>query len=392
MKKLIYHLFFFAVISLTFSCQKQGEDASPTVEANRNLDGDPCGIVLDTRFVSRSGTKVTFEVDLAILNGSGNEVPNLKNEDMKLGDTNVKGVSLDFTVDDIKQTDGTKIDNFATTLLLDQSGSIANTDPQNLRIEAAKIFCGALGAKDSVLLSAFASGNGRKIPFDLAVYGNFTNDGKVYYPTLEDLKTKIGGATPLYKAIYAMIGYVDKDIKNANKSVVVFTDGEDTEGGVSIRTLIDYAKSKKVKIHVVGLGKEVNLGTLGDIAKQTGGCFVWAADARQLITIFGTFSDLLKGKVKFYKTRCTVDLKTNVSVSAVILVYIKVKFSKIVETDKDKVTICHRPPGNPNNAKTITISKSALQAHLAHGDTQGECGSSDDGMLVPVKVPLEQGQ
>lgn len=77
-----------------------------------------------------------------------------------------------------------------------------------------------------------------------------------------------------------MIGYVDKDIKNANKSVVVFTDGEDTEGGVSIRALIDYAKSKKVKIHVVGLGKEVNLGTLGDIAKQRGGCFVWAADSR----------------------------------------------------------------------------------------------------------------
>lgn len=198
MKKYLQNLLLFVlVLSIFGGCQKKEDDATPTTESNRNLDGDPCGIVLDTRFVSRSGTKVTFEVDLAVLNGSGNEVPNLKNEDMKLGDTNVKGVSLDFNVDGTTQTEGTKIENFATTSLLDQSGSIANTDPENLRIEAAKIFCGALGAKDSVLLSAFASGGSKKTPFELSVYGNFTNDGKVYYPTLEDLKTKIGGATPL---------------------------------------------------------------------------------------------------------------------------------------------------------------------------------------------------
>lgn len=183
---------------------------------------------------------------------------------------------------------------------------------------------------------------------------------------------------------------MDKDIKNTNKSVIVFTDGEDTEGGVSIKALIDYAKSKKVKVHIVGLGRELNLGTLGEIAKKTGGCFVWVADARQLITIFGTFSDLLKGKIRFYKTRCTVDLKSNISVSATVLIYIKVKFSKIIQTDKDKVVICHIPPRNPSKKKTITIDKSALQAHLAHGDIQGSCGNEDDGLLIPIKVPLEK--
>jgi hypothetical protein len=38
-----------------------------------------------------------------------------------------------------------------------------------------------------------------------------------------------------------------------------------------------------------------------------------------------------------------------------------------------KVTICHVPPGNPSNAHTITVGVSALPAHLAHGDKQGEC-------------------
>ena len=44
------------------------------------------------------------------------------------------------------------------------------------------------------------------------------------------------------------------------------------------------------------------------------------------------------------------------------------------DLDKNiKVTICHVPPGNPENAHTITISLRALEHHLAHGDSVGEC-------------------
>ena len=40
-----------------------------------------------------------------------------------------------------------------------------------------------------------------------------------------------------------------------------------------------------------------------------------------------------------------------------------------------KVEVCHIPPGNPDNAHTITISENALQAHLDHGDHVGACES-----------------
>lgn len=46
------------------------------------------------------------------------------------------------------------------------------------------------------------------------------------------------------------------------------------------------------------------------------------------------------------------------------------------------VTICHLPPGNPSNANTITIGMSALAAHLAHGDAEGQCGSPAAVLLV----------
>jgi hypothetical protein len=40
---------------------------------------------------------------------------------------------------------------------------------------------------------------------------------------------------------------------------------------------------------------------------------------------------------------------------------------------REKVLICHRPPGNPGNAHTISVPPSAVPAHLAHGDTLGPC-------------------
>ena len=41
-----------------------------------------------------------------------------------------------------------------------------------------------------------------------------------------------------------------------------------------------------------------------------------------------------------------------------------------------KVDVCHAPPGNPDNAHTITIGAPAVAAHLAHGDTEAACAES----------------
>ena len=42
----------------------------------------------------------------------------------------------------------------------------------------------------------------------------------------------------------------------------------------------------------------------------------------------------------------------------------------------NKVTICHFPPGNPDNWHTITISERAVARHIArHGDLIGSCQS-----------------
>ncbi|MFZ8908979.1 MAG: DUF11 domain-containing protein, partial [Nitrosopumilaceae archaeon] len=40
---------------------------------------------------------------------------------------------------------------------------------------------------------------------------------------------------------------------------------------------------------------------------------------------------------------------------------------------EDKISICHLPPGNPENIQTITVGQISLQAHLDHGDDLGTC-------------------
>ena len=42
-----------------------------------------------------------------------------------------------------------------------------------------------------------------------------------------------------------------------------------------------------------------------------------------------------------------------------------------------KVDVCHIPPGNPENAHTITISENAVGTHLDHGDRLGACDSTE---------------
>lgn len=55
-------------------------------------------------------------------------------------------------------------------------------------------------------------------------------------------------------------------------------------------------------------------------------------------------------------------------------------------TPEEEETICHMPPGNPENWKTMTLPKSAIKAHLNHGDKLGACPSPT---AVPTNTPTK---
>lgn len=44
---------------------------------------------------------------------------------------------------------------------------------------------------------------------------------------------------------------------------------------------------------------------------------------------------------------------------------------------RERVTVCHRPPGAPSHHRTLTVGSRAVRAHLSHGDAIGACCFSD---------------
>ena len=44
-----------------------------------------------------------------------------------------------------------------------------------------------------------------------------------------------------------------------------------------------------------------------------------------------------------------------------------------VQAGEEKVNICHRPPGNPENVQNIWVGVSAVPTHLEHEDYVGAC-------------------
>lgn len=62
--------------------------------------------------------------------------------------------------------------------------------------------------------------------------------------------------------------------------------------------------------------------------------------------------------------------------------------SHTAHAKKQKVDVCHAPPGNPENAHTISVSKNAVPAHLAHGDILGACPQTAS-EIDPPNVTLD---
>lgn len=280
----------------------------PQGQVSCGPEGLPAAGAQDVTVTDVSGPVMRFTVDIFVVDEVGDPIRNLPPSAFSIDDFNFSdGTLVDFEQVSVTSGVTTEIGPYSALILLDQSGSIAANDPNDARIDAAKIFMGSLGLGDNVYLAAFASGPGRKIPFDVTRYGEgFTSDGTSYFSTLEQLRDLIGGGTPLYEATAAMISFTADEAPNTNQAVVVFTDGQDGSVGVTLQDVIDRAISRRVRVFTVGLSGSVATGVLSDMAHSTGGSFMWASNARQLISLYGNLGNVLRGGTHFYRTEWTV--------------------------------------------------------------------------------------
>jgi hypothetical protein len=279
---------------------------------------------------------MVFEVELVLVNGASAPIENLVSSAFTLvacapdlandrtdcvrGDAvDTSYVALTAAPESLSVVAAGAIRPYAATLLLDQSGSIAQSDPGGARLFAGKVFLGSLGADDRVLLSAFASGAGTAIAAaPLTVYGSFKGraEAPAYFPTLDLLKSQLGGSTPLYDSIDAVGGQFAADPllpADLARAIVVFTDGADTtcgtpqDCGLQRDETVRIANDAGIRLFTIGLGSGVDVAAMGDLANRTGGTFLYADSAEQLVPLYGSMGKLLSLGLPAYRLRWTIE-------------------------------------------------------------------------------------
>jgi hypothetical protein len=304
---------------------------------------------------ANNGQTLTFEVELVIVNSDSQPIQTLTAADFSLlactpNVTNaplidcVRGAAADYdkayapvpaTGDPASSTlvAGGAAQAYAAALMLDQSRSINGSDPTGARLFSAKAFLEGLGGGDRVLLSAFANDSTTTalIPdTPLTVYGPFRDSGTVtaapsYFTTLDSLADLVGGGTPLYESLDLLRERVVTDATlpaGIAKAVVIFTDGDDTDcgGANTCRTIrnasVAAANADNLRVFTIGLSNGVNFEALGDLANRTGGAFLFAESAEQLIPLYGSVGRLLSLSLPTYRLRFTFQAtEANVFVS-----------------------------------------------------------------------------
>jgi hypothetical protein len=111
------------------------------------------------------------------------------------------------------------------------------------------------------------------------------------------------GGTPLYQSVRTAVTYVVQHGRNSNRAVLVFTDGRNNAGQVTLDQAIDFANANDVTLHTIALSRNVDVAVLSRMASETEGSFTSASDARQLISYYGALGPFLSGSAQFYRTR-----------------------------------------------------------------------------------------
>ena len=194
---------------------------------------------------------------------------------------------------------------------LDASGSVSNiSDPSGVRIQAAKTFFQTLSGGDNAMLGYFPAASNSPNLFAYTQVG-FVSNGSIYLPYLDQV-SKLGNllGTPLFNATIQAIDQAAALGTNANKAVVLFTDGQPAADPATIDQAVAEALAKNVRVYAAGLGADTDTALLAQLAQRTGGSVMFASDAGQLITFYKTLGNLLQGAGTFYRTRWTVTLSS----------------------------------------------------------------------------------
>lgn len=190
----------------------------------------------------------------------------------------------------------------AGSLIVDQSGSMESTDPDELRLGAAEAMAAALldqGEDRRMAALSFPRELELGTFDDTDLLQDFTDDEALLDAALATLSGGAGGGTPLYDSISEVLDYQAGALADGERSALfVLTDGSDSDSSASLDETIEHAVSLGTPVYVAGLGEGVDFDEMGALAGSTGGIFVPAADPERLTDGLEALSRSVYGSVR----------------------------------------------------------------------------------------------
>lgn len=120
-------------------------------------------------------------------------------------------------------------------------------------------------------------------------------------------KTRVGGSTSLYNALYVAISELKRNRAATpdqirRQAIVILSDGEDTTSLVDYETVLEQAKRSEVAVYAIGLRSKEDRQTKGwneaefvlrTLSTETGGRVFFVEDMKQLAAIYQQIADEL---------------------------------------------------------------------------------------------------
>jgi len=120
-----------------------------------------------------------------------------------------------------------------------------------------------------------------------------------YYIDLsENNQTAIGDALALGLARLKQYDIDKNDYKIKSKVLILLTDGENNYGR-DVSSVISYARDSGIKVHVIAIGEARTRvdNALPELAKETGGIYMQADSADELVTVYQSIDTMERSKL-----------------------------------------------------------------------------------------------
>ncbi|MEG0921054.1 MAG: vWA domain-containing protein [Comamonas sp.] len=272
--------------------------------AANTLNESDRAICQDGRRKSPTGDAVVLDIAAFDKDGNPLEITGFSED---LGNSGAK-IDKAYFLQSVRDLPSSVKGPYSVVLAFDQSGSISNTDPNNTRLSAGSIFLQKNKSPDEMAIGFFQNQDTQYFK----VNGGFFSTNPIADGLgggLAALKDRVGGSTPLYDAVVHSAQLAKERGANENKAVVVFSDGKDTSSRNTMEAAIQSSVSRSVPVYTFALdGADQDLPALQTIAVRTKGAFFYASSTKQLVSMYGSLGNVLRGGGRIYRTHWSLNI------------------------------------------------------------------------------------